>query len=191
MVFDIILIVLCLAAAALFRRYFNHVYRVGHEHMGKSFGIGFSAVFVLGLIVSFGKFAVPEGRGVYAVLLFLLPVLVSSFGTGCGLIAGLAGLDASRHPFIAIALVGGASAFAENFFPVGGKFIYTGVFMYGLGACLLSFTYPVAGERPEPARQSGATEYAPQEDAVAEESGRVGLDGDLSPISPEDKEEGR
>jgi len=180
MFFEILLIILSLAAAGIFRKYFLHVYKVGHENMLKSFSIGFSAVFILGLIVSFGKISVPEGRVIYLMLLGVLPVIISGYATGCALIAGLAGLDGGRHRFIAITLVGGASTFAISFFPLGGNFIFAGVFMYGLGACLLAFTFPVADEEAEPVRQSGPAPAAAPE--------RVGLGGDLTPIYPQDKD---
>lgn len=180
MIFEIILIILSLAAAGIFRKYFLHVYKVGRENMLKSFSIGFSAVFIFGLIASLGRVSVPEGRVIYLLLLFVLPVIISGYATGCALIAGLAGLDGGRYRFIAITLVGGASAFAISYFPIGGTFIFGGVFVYGLGACLLAFTYPVADEEARPVRQSGPAPVVEQE--------RVGLGGDLSPIYRQDED---
>lgn len=148
MIFNIILILASLAAAAIFPRYFRHVYKVGHEDIIKSFSVGMAALFCVWVLMLVGHFAIPKGRQAIAVIVLLSPVMLAAFSTGYALIFGLAGLDGGKNRFLAILVVGGAAAFAEAFFVVYGKFISDGVFIYGLGACLLSFHYPMEEEAP-------------------------------------------
>lgn len=197
MIFGAILIVISLAAAGIFRKYFIHIYRVGHENVIKSLAISFFGGAAIVFLIRTLSNMVPEGRTLFFVLAFLLPVVVTLFSTGCALIAGLTGLiDGGKHRFVAIILVGTASFIATEFFPIGGTFILGGVMAYGLGATILAFAYPIADEEVEPVRQSGVPGYGgPEGEAEelpqAEVQQRVGLGGDLSPISPRDEEERR
>ncbi|OIO02971.1 MAG: hypothetical protein AUJ51_05180 [Elusimicrobia bacterium CG1_02_56_21] len=171
--FNLLLILAAFAAAAVFSRKLLHVYKVGRENVIKSFSIGITALFGVWALMLAGKFAVPEGRKGLAIFAGLLPIILIGFTTGCTLIAGLAGLDGGKRRFLAILLVGGSSALTEAFFPIGGKTIFTAVFLYGLGASILALQYPMEETVPVRSFDGGRTEGS--ED-------RRALGGDLSPL---------
>lgn len=173
LIFDGVMILVSLLAAGLFGRQFRHVYRVGRENIIKSFTIGGGAGLAFFILLIFIGTAIPEGRILYAVFLVVLPVLAISFSTGCSLLAGLAGLDGGRYRFTAIFLVGAVVLLADFFFPYISKTVTRAVLLYGIGASVLSLSYPMAEE------ENPAGAGRPDEPEVRE---RQRLGGDLTPL---------
>ncbi len=169
---DVAMIVLALAGAAIFRRQVVHVYKVGHEDVIKSLSLGCGAGFALALIGKLAGSMLPESKALLVLFAFLLPAAMVGFTTGCGLIAGLTGFDGGEGRFLSILVVGGAAAFASNFFPVGGGFIYAGISAYGLGASILALQCPMEDEAP--AVVTVSDDPSPARRAM--------LGGDLSPL---------
>ncbi|MEI7527955.1 MAG: hypothetical protein WCK76_03335 [Elusimicrobiota bacterium] len=172
-IYNILLVLASLAVAAAFPKYFMHVYKVGHSEIGKSFTVGVAAcgaVWVLALVLSF---MIPAGRQTMALMLLGFPLLLVCNSTGYALIAGLAGIDGGKHRFLAIILAGGATVAAEAFLPIGGRYISRGVFLYGIGACVLALQREMQEEDQEAGGAEGETQG---------EIKRSELDGDLSPL---------
>jgi len=157
MLYEAILIMAALGLAAGFRKYFLHVYRTGHDNIGKSFGFGVGGLLAIWLFffaMTLFTWLVPAR----ALGLLLIPVLLASFTAGSALVAGLAGIDGVKYTYPAILSAGLASMGAEYFFPSGGRIIYSVIFIYGLGACLLALQRPL--EQPAPPAAAPETEQA-------------------------------
>ncbi len=158
LLYEAILTLVALALAGVFKKYFLHVYRVGNSHILKSLGYGLGGLLLLWVFI-FATSPLPPGARGGAIIAFVLPVLLVSFTAGSALMAGLAGLDVEQYKFPAILLTGLVSMAAEYFLPIGGRLIYSAVFIYGLGASVLALQYPLE----EPAAPPAPPETAPEE----------------------------
>lgn len=142
LLYEAILTLAALALAGIFKKYFLHVYRTGSAHVFKSLACGLGSLLVLWIFI-FATSPLPPGARGGAIIAFVLPVLLISFAAGSALMAGLAGLDVEQYKFPAILLTGLVSMAAEYFLPIGGRLLYSAVFIYGLGASVLALQYPL------------------------------------------------
>ncbi len=133
---DITIVILSLGLAGIFRERFIHVYKIGHRNIIKSFIIGIGALVVVWLLMVLIKFVVDEAR-VY-VLMFILPIALVSFSTGCALMAGLIGIDGEKNRFIGIIIISSLAMIFGLISFAGGKFFCAVIFIYGLGGSILS-----------------------------------------------------
>lgn len=164
LLYEAILILVALALAGAFKRYFLHVYRVGHANIVKSLGYGLGGLLAIWLFffaLTLFTWVLPAK----ALGILLLPVLLVSFAAGCALLAGLAGIDAAEYRFPAILAAGLVSMAAEYFLPVGGRIVYSAIFIYGLGASVLALQYPLE----EPAQAEPPAEIPSDPGAQQEE----------------------
>ena len=139
LLYEAILILVAVALAGIFKKYFLHVYRVGNAHALKSLGYGLGGLLLLWVFI-FATSPLPPGARGPVIIAFVLPVLLVSFTAGSALMAGLAGL---------------VSMAAEYFLPIGGRLVYSAVFIYGLGASALSLQYPLEEPAAPPAPADG------------------------------------
>lgn len=168
LLYEAILTLAALAIAGIFKKYFLHVYRTGHAHVFKSLACGLGGLLVVWIFI-FATSPLPPGARGSAIIAFVLPVLLVSFAAGSALMAGLAGLDVEQYKFPAILLTGLVSMAAEYFLPVGGRLLYSAVFVYGLGASVLALQYPLGEPAAPPADgQPAAPVPAPQEEKDGE-----------------------
>ncbi|OGR66432.1 MAG: hypothetical protein A2X31_07105 [Elusimicrobia bacterium GWB2_63_22] len=154
LLYEAILILVAVALAGIFKKYFLHVYRVGNAHALKSLGYGLGGLLLLWVFI-FATSPLPPGARGPVIIAFVLPVLLVSFTAGSALMAGLAGLDGERYRLQAILLAGLVSMAAEYFLPIGGRLVYSAVFIYGLGASALSLQYPLEEPAAPPAPADG------------------------------------
>lgn len=173
---DIIIIVLSLIFAAIFKKYFSHIYRTGHDNLIKSFVWGGVSAFIFFIFLMLVVSRSSETGGLVKLIVLLFPFMAVGFSTGSALLLGIIGLGGGATRYLAILIVGGAVLVADQAFPFIGKTIFRAVFFYGMGATVLSFFTPVQEESADFSQNTGGAS------APEDRPGRLSLKGDITPI---------
>ena len=174
---DIVIVVLSLIFAAVFKKYFNHIYRTGHENLIKSFVWGVVSAILFFIFLILVIFRSSEAGWFLKLMILLYPFMAIGFATGAALLLGIIGLGGGKTRYLAILIMGGAMTLADQTIPFIGKTLFKGVFFYGMGATLLSFFTPMKEEE----ESFFQNETEPRGENARE---RVSLEGDITPILP-------
>lgn len=184
LIIDFVIVIGAVIFTAAFPKYFQHIYRTGKENIIKSFswGIGGSigVLIVLKVATAMMKLDTSGVNTGSAKLIVLVPILAIPFATGSALIIGLTGLNGAG--LFTVLAMGALYTFADLFVPFIASVLFKGIFLYGLGAAILSFSTDT-----EKAPAQGGEGLFPGSLPEAGEQKRTRLKMDITPISPSDK----